>query len=87
MTKAEAKTILTAATVYTVLRYAAAHFQPLDIEGWALDYGVTHEPRELLAAMYAVDDYEDAGDLDEQPEVLELLGVLLDTAYKALLAD
>lgn len=87
MTKTEAKTILTAATVYTVLRYAAAHFQPLDITGWALDCGVQHEPRELLSAMYAVDDYEESGDLDEQPEVLELLGVLLDTAYKALLAD
>ena len=87
MTKIEAKTILTAATVYTVLRYAAAHFQPLDIQGWALDCGVTHEPRELLAAMYAVDDLEAVGDLDEQPEVLEILGVLLHKAYTVLLAD
>ena len=87
MTKIEAKTILTAATVYTVLRYAAAHFQPLAIEGWALDYGVTHEPRELLLAMYSVDDLEEAGDLDNQPEVLELLGVLLHKAYTVLLAD
>ena len=87
MTKAEAKTILTAATVYTVLRYAAAHFQPLDIQGWALDYGVTHEPRELLLAMYEVDDLEEAGDLDAQPEVMELLGVLLHKAYTVLLAD
>ena len=87
MTKIEAKTILTAATVYTVLRYAAAHFQPLAIEGWALDYGVTHEPRELLSAMYEVDDLEAVGDLNAQPEVLELLGVLLHKAYTVLLAD
>lgn len=87
MTKTEAKTILTAATVYTVLRYAAAHFQPLDIEGWALDYGVTHEPRELLSTMYEVDDLEAVGDLDKQPEVLEILGVLLHKAYMVLLAD
>ena len=87
MTKIEAKTILTAATVYTVLRYAAAHFQPLDIEGWALDCGVTHEPRELLLAMYEVDDLEAVGDLNAQPEVLELLGVLLQKAYTVLLAD
>lgn len=87
MTKFEAKTILTAATVYTVLRYAAAHFQPLDIQGWALDYGVQHEPRELLSAMYEVDDLEAAGDLDNQPAVLELLGVLLHKAYTVLLAD
>ena len=87
MTKIEAKTILTAATVYTVLRYAAAHFQPLDIQGWALDCGVTHEPRELLSTMYEVDDLELSGDLDEQPEVLEILGVLLHKAYMVLLAD
>ena len=87
MTKIEAKTILTAATVYTVLRYAAAHFQPLDIEGWALDCGTTYTPRELLSAMYEVDDLEAAGDLDNQPEVMELLGVLLHKAYTVLLAD